>query len=242
MIKKLAVIPAYNEEDSIAAVIEGIKKQEPTFDILVVDDASNDRTSKLAKKRDATVIEHPYNLGDGAARQTGFKYARENNYDIVITIDGDGQHDPASIRELCNVIERDEADIALGSRFLGTASYRIDFFRRIGMLLYGLICSVFMRSKITDPTSGFRALNKKAVSLFTSELYPQKYPDANVILLSHYAGLRVKEVPVKMNQNISGKSIHSGLRPLGYIYIMTLSIFMMLLRKRELIRSKDYGI
>ena len=242
MIKKLAVIPAYNEEESISAVIEGIKKQEPTFDILVVDDASNDMTYELARKQDAAVLEHPYNLGDGAARQTGFIYARENNYDIVITIDGDGQHDPVSIRELCEVIERDEADIALGSRFLGVASYRIDFFRRIGMLLYGLICSIFMRSKITDPTSGFRALNKKAVSLFTSELYPQKYPDANVILLSHYAGLRVKEVPVKMNQNISGKSIHSGLRPLGYIYIMTLSIFMMLLRKRELIRSKDYGI
>ncbi|MCL5986684.1 MAG: glycosyltransferase family 2 protein [Actinobacteria bacterium] len=242
MVKKLAVIPAYNEEESIAVVIEGIKKLEPTFDILIVDDASNDRTIELAKKQNATVLEHPYNLGDGAARQTGFIYAKQNNYDIVVTLDGDGQHDPTSIRELSGVIESNEADIALGSRFLGTASYRINFFRRIGMRLYGLICSIFMRSRITDPTSGFRALNKKAINLFTTELYPQKYPDANVILLSHYAGLKVKEVPVRMNQNISGKSIHSGLRPLGYIYIMTLSIFMMLLRKRELIRSKDYGI
>jgi hypothetical protein len=237
MLKFLVVIPAYNEESTIKSVIDQIKNLYPRFDILVVDDASTDSTASVAVESGARVIRHPINLGDGAARQTGFIYALKNDYDFAVQLDGDGQHDPTSIKDLLEPVINGEADLALGSRFLGM-SYKVDFLRLIGMKLYSLICSAVMRRKITDPTSGFRAMNKATIGLYNSDLYPQKYPDANVILLTHYSGLKVKEIPVRMNRNITGKSIHSGLKPLGYIYTMTLSILMMMLRKNILMKGK----
>ena len=163
-------------------------------------------------KSGARVIRHPINLGDD-------------------------QHDPTSIEDLLKPVINGEADLTLGSRFLGK-SYKADFLRLIGMKLYSLICSSVMRYKISDPTSGFRAMNRNAVNLYNSDLYLQNYPDANVILLTHYSGLKVKEIPVRMNRNITGKSIHSGLKPLGYIDVMTLSIFMMMLRKKFLMKYR----
>ncbi len=226
----VVVIPAYNESASIAEVIAGVKEQLPDARIVVVDDRSSDDTAEVARKAGALVVRLPINLGDGGARQAGFKYARRLGADWVIQMDGDGQHRPESIPALLAPILADEADLVIGSRFLGEGNYRPHISRLIGMRLFGKIASWATGLPITDPTSGFRAMNRRAYNFFCSSAYPQQYPDADVLISAHKAGLRLIEVPVLMRENLTGHTIHAGIRPIYYVYKMMLSIFVTLLR------------
>lgn len=224
------IIPAYNEEGRIGATISGIRKSTDA-DIIVVSDGSTDNTADEAKAAGAMVIELPFNLGYGAALQTGFKYALKKKYEFAVQMDADGQHDPLSIQALIQPILRDEVDIMIGSRFLSEGNYRAPFVRRMGMYFFGFITSILTGRKITDPTSGFQALNKKVIEFYASRAYPVDYPDADVIIMLHRKGLRFKEVPVVMH-NAAKPSMHGGiLNPLYYIFKMALSIFVTLLRK-----------
>jgi len=224
------IIPAYNEAGRIATSIAGIRKF-GNADVVVVDDGSNDDTAGEAKAAGARVIELPFNLGYGAALQTGFKYALDKGYEFAVQMDADGQHDPLSMEALISPVLRDEIDVVIGSRFLDKGNYKAPFVRRMGMYFFGIIASLFTGRRITDPTSGFQALNKKVMEFYASDAYPADYPDADVIIMLHRQGFRFKEVPVIMH-NAAKRSMHGGiLKPLYYIFKMMLSIFVTLLRK-----------
>lgn len=224
------IMPACNEEGRIASTISGIRKL-GNADIVVVDDGSDDSTASEARAAGARVIELPFNLGYGAALQTGFKYALDGGYEFAVQMDADGQHDPMSIKTLIEPVIADEFDVTIGSRFMYKGNYKAPFVRRIGMYFFGLIASLFTGRKITDPTSGFQALNKKVMEFYASDAYPVDYPDADVIIMLHRQGFRFKEVPAIMH-NAAKRSMHGGiLKPLYYIFKMMLSIFVTLLRK-----------
>jgi hypothetical protein len=147
-------------------------------------------------------------------------------------MDGDGQHDPQFLRTLLAEVKEEKADVVIGSRFLGGGEYHVPLLRRMGMLLFGFIAGRLSGQKITDPTSGYQALGRRAIEFYTGDGFPGDYPDADVLVMLHRAGLRMREVPVAMRPNSNGRSMHSGLKPLYYVYKMFLSLFLNLLRKQ----------
>lgn len=236
--KALVIIPAYNEADSIGSVIEKIRGLGLSLDVAVIDDGSADNTVAVARERSAKVLRLPFNMGYGAALQTGYKYAIEQNYDYVIQMDADGQHEPESIRLLLPEIKKNEVDLVIGSRFLGQAgngaTYKIQPLRHFGIKLFSRIVSICIGQKITDPTSGFQAMGRKLFNFYASDVYPKDYPDADVLIMLSRAGFTLKEVPVMMYQNYQGKSMHSGIKPLYYLFKMFLSIIVTLMRKDKI--------
>lgn len=229
----IIIIPAYNEEKNIAGVINGIKNVIPDADILVVNDGGEDRTEEIVRGLGASVISLPYNMGYGVALQTGFKFALQRGYEYAVQIDADGQHDPEDIPKLLDEVFNNKADVIIGSRFLGKGNYKAPFIRRVGMLFFAWLTSLIIGKKITDPTSGYQAVNKHGLQFYAGDYYPVDFPDADVIIMLHRAGLKIKEIPVTMYPCVQGKSMHSGLKPVYYIFKMFLSIFVALLRKAE---------
>lgn len=225
------IIPAYNEAERISATLTEIRRYSDA-DIIVVSDGSADGTAKEARFLGAKVIELPFNLGYGAALQTGFKYALSKGYRFAVQMDADGQHDPSAIQALVEPVSRGDVDITLGSRFLGGGDYKAPFARRVGMILFSIIVRVVTGRKVTDPTSGFQAMNKKVMEFYASDAYPTDYPDADVIIMLHRRGFTFKEVPVTMKRLPGKVSMHSGLKPFYYTFKMLLSIFVTLLRGR----------
>ena len=230
--KILILIPAYNEEARIATVVRRLRETYPQYDIAVLNDGSRDRTAREARAAGAEVISHPFNMGYGVAIQTGYKYARNQGYDFLVQMDGDGQHDPASIPHILAPVLAGETDFALGSRFLDAESYEPSLARRVGMLFFRRLISFLIGQRITDSTSGFQAFNQRVVCFFTTEVFPCDYPDADMLLTLHRAGFRIKEVPARMHASATGKSMHSGWKPLYYMFKMLLSIAITLLRKK----------
>lgn len=230
--RSLILIPAYNEAARIRGVIENIRRAVPETTVLVVNDGSNDDTSNISRMSGAIVISHPFNMGYGVAIQTGYKYALSNNYDFLVQLDADGQHDPSCIPDLLTPVIEGKADIAIGSRFLGN-SYTPPLARRLGMALFRKIVSAVTGQEYTDTTSGFQALNRDVITLFAKDAFPVDYPDADMLIMLHRTGFRITEVPVRMFENSEGKSMHSGLKPIYYIFKMLLSIFVTLLRRVE---------
>ena len=230
----LIIIPAYNEGERISTVVNQVRKTHPVYDVVVINDGSKDNTAQAAREAGALVVPHPFNLGYGVAIQTGYKYALAKNYDFAVQMDADGQHDPAFIPQLLEPVIRGKTDFALGSRFLEAESYAPSLARRVGMLFFRRLISILIKTRITDSTSGYQAFNRKVIRYFTTEVFPCDYPDADVLLTLNRAGFRIMEVPVRMHASVSGKSMHSGLMPLYYIFKMLLSIFVTLLRKKEI--------
>ena len=228
----LVVIPALNEEEQIATVVQQVTEQVPEAQILVVNDGSSDRTEQKALACGAKVLSHPFNMGYGVALQTGYKYAWKYGFDYVLQMDGDGQHDAQYLRVLLSEVKEGKVDVVIGSRFLREGGYHVPLLRRMGMLLFGFIASRVSGQKITDPTSGYQALGRRVIEFYTRDAFPGDYPDADVLVMLHRAGLRVQEVPVAMRPNSNGRSMHSGLKPLYYIYKMLLSIALNLMRKK----------
>lgn len=229
----LIIIPAFNEGECLSNVLAGIKSSNPSADIIVVNDGSADRTSELAKQAGAMVLDIPFNIGYGGAVQTGFRFAKEYGYDFVITMDGDGQHDPSCAKNLMEAMERERADVVIGSRFL-VGAYRMGIARRIGVLLFSRIVRLYTGIKFTDPTSGFQLITKKVFPyLSEGDNYPLDYPDVNIIMALHKMKFKVTEAPVIMTEKTDGRSMHSGLRPLVYVIRMFLAILMVLLRKED---------
>jgi len=232
----LVIIPAYNEEANVAAVIHQVQHHLPLAEAVVINDGSHDRTARVAAEAGATVITLPYNMGYGAALQTGYKYARENGYHFLAQVDADGQHDPVYILDMLPLLEGGQADIVIGSRFLVDSGYRAPFAKRVGMLLFGNVASWVTGQKVTDPTSGYQALNRKAFCFCAEDVYPSDFADADVLIMFHRAGFRVREVAVRMYPSMNEKSrylnMYSFLTPLYYIFKMSLAVFVGLLRER----------
>ena len=227
----VAVVPAYDEADSIAAVVHELHAFDPELDVVVVDDGSSDATAATAVAAGAAVVRLPFNLGIGAAVQTGFRYALEQGYDTAVRLDGDGQHDPAELPKLLEPLARDEADVVTGSRFRDTeGGYRPPLARRLGITWFARLVSLLSGQRVTDTTSGFQALNRKGIALFASD-YPSDYPEveATVLLLKHR--LRLVEVPVRMRDREHGASSITFLRSLYYAIKVTLALLVAMGRR-----------
>jgi glycosyltransferase involved in cell wall biosynthesis len=237
--KWIVLIPAFNEEKQIGRVIRRVREACPTADILAIDDGSQDRTREEVCRAGGRVVSHPFNLGYGGGLQTGYRYALKNGYDCAVQMDGDGQHDPISIQVLLDPVVKGEADVVIGSRFFRDGEsrslgepYRISATRRLGMRLFGSITSYLIGQKISDSTTGFQAMNRRVLQWVASDRFPSDYPDADVLIMLHRAGFRIREVPVRMFQNQEKKSMHSGWKPIYYVFKMFLSILVTLMRKQ----------
>jgi glycosyltransferase involved in cell wall biosynthesis len=230
--KILVIIPAYNEEESVVKVVLEVKTHLPHGDILVVNDGSMDLTSEKAHAAGATVLDLPFNLGIGGAMQAGYKYALEKDYDIAIQVDGDGQHDPKEIPKLLKVLEERKVDMAIGSRFIGYSEFKSSMMRRVGISIFSKVISLIVRQRITDPTSGFRAANRKAIRLFAFD-YPQDYPEPEALVLLHQCGLKIAEVPVKMSERYAGESSITKVRSIYYMVKVLLAIFVDCFKKHH---------
>jgi hypothetical protein len=236
--KTLVIIPAFNEEGSIRRVIQEVRIVLPQSAILVVNDGSTDHTSEKAKACGALVLDLPFNLGIGGAMQTGYKYAYEKGYTIAIQVDGDGQHDPKEIPKLLQDLEEEKADMAIGSRFIGYSEYKWSAMRRLGSLILSKTISMVVGQKLTDPTSGFRAANRRAIQLFSAN-YPQDYPEPEALVLLHKWGLKMKEVPTKINQRYSGESSITKIRSIYYMVKVLLAIFVDCFKKRPHLKKGE---
>ncbi len=235
--RPLVVIPAFNEAEAIGRVLAGIRAVDPGLPVVVVDDGSTDATGAIARNAGARVLRLPFNMGYGVALQTGYKFALREGRDCVVQLDGDGQHEPADIPALLDVIARDEADVALGSRFMAGAGYQQGVARAIGGRVFRLLAWVFTGVTFSDVTSGFQALSRDVLDFFATERYPADYPDADVLIMLKRGGFRLKEVPVRMYPKRGGRSIHSGLRPIYYVFKMLLSVSLAPLRREAFTRK-----
>lgn len=230
--KILIIIPAYNEEESIKMVINGIQKENPEVDILVVNDGSQDKTSYQVQKTKAKLIELPVNLGIGGAVQTGYLYAYENNYDVAIQIDGDGQHDPAYIKEMVHLIEAEKVDMVIASRFIEKTGYKQSFLRNLGNQILSLEIKILGHKKIYDTTSGYRAVGKEIIQYFAQK-YPCDYPEPDTNLRLILKQKKIKEIPVKMHQRATGKSFVSPYKAVQYMVKVMFALLIAKLRKEN---------
>ena len=233
-LRKLAIVPAYNEAGMVARVVRDIHRAAPDFDVVVIDDGSIDETAAEAAAEGAAVIRHPYNLGIGGAVQSGFKYALRNGYQVAAQVDGDGQHKPEYLPEMVAALhtEGEQADMVYGSRFRGDPGYRVPLGRRLGNMVFSVVLSAITRQKITDPTSGFRMTNRRAIELFARD-YPHDYPEVEALLMLHANRLRIHEVHVKMNARGFGQSSIDYPRSAYYMLKVLLALFVGLFRRRE---------
>jgi glycosyltransferase involved in cell wall biosynthesis len=236
----LAVVPAYNEEGTIARVVSAIHEHAPELDVVVIDDGSTDSTAETAARAGAKVVRHPFNLGIGGAVQSGFTYALDHGYDRLVQIDGDGQHDPREVVRLVDAMDADRSlDMICGSRFLTEESdYVAPISRRTGIHIFAFLLSRIVGQRVTDPTSGFRLYNRRGISLFAHD-YPHDYPEVEAVLMVHFHRLRMAEVPVRMFQRGGGvSSIGSG-KSVYYMLKVLLAIFVGLVRARPVVDPGD---
>jgi hypothetical protein len=229
----LAVVPAYNEEATVSAVIEALHERAPQLDVVVVDDGSTDATGELAELAGARVLRLPFNLGIGGAVQAGFKYADEHGYDYMVQVDGDGQHDPGEIAKLFSAMDGPEApDMICGTRFATPTGYMAPISRRTGIHLFAFLLSRLLRQPVTDPTSGFRLYNRRAIAVFARD-YPHDYPEVEAVLMLHHHRLTMREVPVRMFKRGGGQSSITGSgKSFYYMVKVLLALFVGLGRRR----------
>jgi glycosyltransferase involved in cell wall biosynthesis len=229
----LAVVPAYNEQATVAAVVESLHSNTPQLDVLVIDDGSTDATAECAERAGARVLRMPFNLGIGGAVQAGFKYADEQDYDFMVQVDGDGQHDPAEIAKLFKAADGPEQpDMICGTRFATATGYMAPISRRTGIHVFAFLLSRLLRQPITDPTSGFRLYNRRAIALFARD-YPHDYPEVEAVLMLHHHRLTMREVPVRMFRRGGGVSSITGSgKSFYYMVKVLLALFVGLGRRR----------
>lgn len=222
-LKKLVIIPAYNEEHSIGAVIKDIHRYAPDMDIVVVNDGSSDRTAEVALQHQAIVLNMPFNVGIGGGMQTGYRYAMEHNYDIAVQMDADGQHCASELQRLCE--QMDTYDLVIGSRYVEATSYQSTVMRRMGMIFFSFLLRFITHQRFTDTTSGFRAANRHVIALYAM-YYPMDYPEVESIVYLKRRGCRITEVKTEMRSRQAGKSSITPLRSAYYMIKVTLSVIM----------------
>ena len=232
--KKLIIIPAFNEEVNIERTVENIKKDAPGFDYVIINDCSTDSTRKICEEKGYRVVNLPINLGIGGAVQTGYKYALRHDYDVVVQVDGDGQHDIGYVKDIIKPILSNKADMVIGSRFIddSTSNFKSSFTRRIGINVISSVIKLKTGVKIFDTTSGFRAINKTVLEIFSND-YPREYPEpiSTVNILCN--GLNVNEVGVSMNERIGGVSSIKSWKTAYYMINVVLSILLMKGKKQN---------
>ncbi|MBB1155627.1 MULTISPECIES: glycosyltransferase family 2 protein [Amycolatopsis] len=235
----LIVIPAFNEQDSVSAVLAQIKRSLPGMDVLVVDDGSLDRTAELAREAGARVVRLSVNLGVGGAMRTGFRYAVSRGYDAVVQVDADGQHDPAEVGALLRLLD-EGADLAIGSRFAGKGSYRAVGPRKCAMAVLSLVFSKLAGTRLSDVTSGFKAMGPRAIRLFAAS-YPAEYLGDTIeaLVLAIRAKLTIAETPVLMRERAGGTPSQSPVKSAVYLGRAGLALLLALVRRRPSVDSSD---
>ena len=239
MRKILVVIPAYNEAETVASVVAEVRASVPGATVLVVSDGSTDETGARAAEAGAVVLDLPINLGIGGAVQAGYRYAAQRGYGVAVRLDADGQHPAAQIPRLLERLEAGDVDMVVGSRFLEAAeegAYRSTRLRRLGIGFYAWLIGLITRRRVTDPTSGFRALNRRAILRF-AERYPEDYPEPESLVYAHRLGLSVVEVPVTMAERRASTSSINAPASAYYAIKVTLAILIDLLRSHRRRRS-----
>jgi hypothetical protein len=231
--RTLVVVPAYNEEANLKATVTDLRENLNFADILVVDDGSTDNTALVARQLGCKIISLPFNLGVGAAVQTGFKYAKLKGYEMVVQFDGDGQHAASSIPKLIRALVANKVDMVIGSRYLLKSQYQTPIARRIGMMILSKAISMIVGRKITDCTSGFRVLNKRAID-FCADVYPTDYPEAEILPTLHYAGLTFIEEPATITPRLAGRSSITWTRAIYYMVKVILAVYIVTLRKKAI--------
>jgi len=227
----VAIVPAWNEAGAIGGVVDEILAFDSSIDVVVIDDASADETVAIAERQGATVLPLLFNVGIGGAVQTGFRYARDEGFEIAVRLDGDGQHDASELEKLIEPIRAGEADLVIGSRFVDPdGSYRPPFARRVGIRVFAGLVSLLGGQKVTDTTSGFSAMNRAGIELFATE-YPHDYPEVEATLVALRSGLRLTQVQVEMRERQAGTSSITFVRSLYYIVKVMLALLVASLRR-----------
>jgi glycosyltransferase involved in cell wall biosynthesis len=221
--KILIIIPTFNEEKTLRGVISGIRTSLPQADILVVNDGSTDSTGNIGREEGVLILEHPYNMGIGATMQTGFLYALRNGYDIAIQVDGDGQHYPECLPALMKPLLMGQSNLVIGSRYLLDGGFKSTLLRKLGIKVFTSLVWIFTGKRVTDPTSGFRAMDRKGLELFSEE-YPSDYPEVEALISANRKGLLFQEIPTMMRDRQGGTSSIGILSALYYMVKVTLSI------------------
>ena len=234
--KTLIIIPAYNEAENLPKLFKDLKASEGEFDILVINDCSKDNTEEICRQNNIKVVSLPVNLGIGGAVQTGYKYALRHNYDIAIQVDGDGQHDPQFIKYLIQRLN-EGYDLCIGSRFIENEGFQSSKARRIGIRYFSWLIKLLTGKRITDPTSGFRACNRKVIELFAND-YPIDYPEPETVVTVLRNRLKVCEMPVIMRPRAGGVSSISSTNAIYYMIKVTLAIIISAISKKVVTDSE----
>ena len=229
MLKKLIIIPAYNESSNIEGTVAAIKKDAPDFDYVIINDCSTDNTLEICQKNHFNVVSLPINLGIGGAVQTGYLYAKKHGYDLAVQVDGDGQHNPAFLSKMADELIESDVNMVIGSRFLEKEGFQSSFMRRLGIRYFMGLIHLLTGKKITDATSGLRMIDRNIIELFASE-YPDDYPEPETIVSLLNKGYSVKEIPVVMNERQGGVSSISATKSVYYMIKVTLAILFVKLR------------
>ena len=230
--KKLIIIPAYNESENIVRTIEDLQKKAPDFDYVIINDCSTDDTGRICKERGFNVINLPVNLGIGGAVQTGYLYAKKNHYDYAVQFDGDGQHDAAFLQEMRDYMYAHDLDMLIGSRFIEKEGFQSSGLRRFGIRYFSGLIRLLTGKRITDPTSGMRMVNESIIKIY-ADCYPKDYPEPESVVAVLQAGKKVEEYPVVMRERKEGVSSISPLKSVYYMIKVTLAILVERIRRKE---------
>lgn len=228
--KKLAIIPAYNESKSIVKTVQDIEKNAPDFDYVVVNDCSKDDTLKVCMEHGIHVLKLPVNLGIGGAVQTGYIYGLEHGYDMAVQFDGDGQHSAIYLKDMVKAMEDEGADMVIGSRFITNEGFQSSGIRRLGIHHFNFWIKALTGQRITDPTSGMRLADRRVMELFAAR-YPADYPEPESVVEIITRGMKVKEIPVVMNERTEGVSSISPKKSVYYMIKVTLALIVARLQK-----------
>ncbi|MDD7770237.1 glycosyltransferase family 2 protein [Suipraeoptans intestinalis] len=229
--KKLIIIPAYNEEENIEKTVTSIQRDAKEFDYVVINDCSTDRTRKICEEKGYNIVNLPINLGIGGAVQTGYKYARRYDYDMAVQVDGDGQHDPEFLNEMADYIANNKVDMVIGSRFIEKRGFQSSLPRRMGIKFFSVLIRLLTGSTITDPTSGLRMVGRNVIEIFAKD-YPKDYPEPESVVAVLGKRLIVKEIPVIMHEREGGVSSISPKKSIYYMIKVTLAILIEKIRKQ----------
>ena len=228
--KKLVIIPAFNEEGNLEKTVKDIKDNAPDFDYVIINDCSTDKTLEMCRRHGFSYLNLPVNLGIGGAVQTGYRYAYYHGYDIAVQFDGDGQHSASHLEDMVTTLIDTESDMVIGSRFIEKEGFQSSGLRRIGIKYFTGLIKLLTGKKITDPTSGMRMVNKKLLEKFTDE-YPKDYPEPESVVTILSEKYKVTEIPVVMNVREEGVSSISLKNSVYYIIKVSFAILIARMKK-----------
>lgn len=230
--KKIVIIPAYNEISNIRTTVQDILDHAPGFDYVIINDCSQDGTMRFCTEQGMNIINLPVNLGIGGAVQTGYLYAWRNGYDVAVQFDGDGQHDASYLGEMADFLQAQQADMVIGSRYIKKEGFQSSGIRQFGIRYFSALIKLLTGKRVTDPTSGMRMVNRDVMKIY-SEDYPVDYPEPESVVAILRMGKKVSEIPVIMRERQGGVSSISPRKAVYYMIKVTLAILMECLRKRR---------